>query len=332
MSMQPRRLLFLPLAMAATLMASPILAAETPQPVDASPASYDEQQIEVAGLPGLLDMPRGAGPFPAVVLVHGSGAQDRNETIGPNKPFLDIAHGLAEQGIAVLRYDKRTKARPHDLADRTDYTVDDETTNDAVLAIAKLASEPHIDASHVFVFGHSQGAMLAPRILAQSGKAAGAIMLAAPARRILDVLSEQFHRQSSADGAISAAEQQQLDQLAQKIATIRGKGALRPADTLLGAYMTYWRSFDAVDPVADVEASPYPLLLLQGRHDIQVTAPDWQLWQRVLQNDPHATLKFYPQLTHIGTVGVGTPADYATPGHVDPQLIEDAAAWIKSHA
>ncbi len=329
MSTQPRRILFLPLAMAAALMATPVLAAQTPQPAT---ASYDEQQIEVAGLPGLLDIPRGAGPFPAVVLVHGSGPQDRDEAIGPNKPFLDIAHGLAEQGIAVLRYDKRSKARPHDLADRTDYTVDDETTDDAVLAIAKLASEPHIDASHVFVFGHSQGAMLAPRILAHSGKAAGAIMLAAPARRALDVLAEQIHRRFSAEGSISAEEQQQLDQLARKIAMIRGKDALTPADTLLGAHMTYWRGLDAVDPVADVEASPYPLLLLQGRRDIQVTAPDWQLWQAALRDNPRARLKFYPPLTHIGTVGAGTIADYATPGHVDTQLINDAAAWIKSHS
>jgi dienelactone hydrolase len=332
MSTQSRRILFFPLAMTAALMTMPVLAAETPKTATAGPASYDEQQIEVDGLPGLLDMPKGAGPFVAVVLVHGSGPQDRDEAIGPNKPFLDIAHGLAQQGIAVLRYDKRTKARPHDLADRTDYTIDDETTNDAVLAIDKLASQPHIDPGHVFVFGHSQGAMLAPRILARSGKAAGAIMLAAPGRRVLDVLSEQLHRQFSADGSVSAEEQQQLDQLAQKIAAIRGKDALTPADTLLGAYMTYWRGFDAVDPVADVEASPYPLLLLQGRHDIQVTAPDWQLWQAALQGNPRVTLKFYPQLTHIGTAGAGTPADYAAPSHVDAQLIDDAAAWIKSHS
>ena len=67
-------------------------------------------------LPGTLAMPKGTGPFPAVVLVHGSGPQDRDETVGPNKPFLDIARALAAQGIAVLRYEKRTQARPQDFA------------------------------------------------------------------------------------------------------------------------------------------------------------------------------------------------------------------------
>ena len=63
-------------------------------------------------LPGTISMPRGDGPFPAVVLVHGSGPNDRDETIGPNKPFRDLAGGLASQGIAVLRYEKRTRQHP----------------------------------------------------------------------------------------------------------------------------------------------------------------------------------------------------------------------------
>src|SRR3546814_2148322 len=78
---------------------------------------------------------------PAVVLVHGSGPHDRDESIGPNKPFLDIARGLAAQGTAVLRYDKRTKARPQDYADGS-VTIDSETTNDAVFAVA-ARSEAH---------------------------------------------------------------------------------------------------------------------------------------------------------------------------------------------
>ncbi len=307
---------------------APVATAAPAVPAD---ANFSEIDFAVGNLPGTLTLPNGTGKFPAVVLVHGSGTQDRDEAIGPNKPFLDIAHGLAAQGIAVLRYDKRTKARPQDLASRDDYTMDDETTDDAVIAIAELAGDPRIDDKRIFVFGHSQGAMLAPRILAESGKAAGAVMLAAPARRILDVLSEQIHRQFAADGSVSAEEQKQLDQLSQKIAIIRGKDELTSADTLLGAYMHYWRMFDAVDPVADAKSSKQPLLLLQGERDIQVTAPDWQLWQQAFADSERVTIKHYPALSHIGIVGEGTPADYTTPGHVDTQLIDDAAAWIKAH-
>src|SRR5690606_19348563 len=126
-------------------------------------------------LPGTLALPKGKAPgagFPAVVLVHGSGPQDRDETVGANRPFLDIARGLAAQGIAVLRYDKRTQARPQDFA-AGDYTVDDETTNDAITAVAALGAAEGIDPDRIHVLGHSQGAMLAPRIAAHSGHVAG---------------------------------------------------------------------------------------------------------------------------------------------------------------
>ena len=113
-------------------------------------------------LPGTLTLPQGNGPFPAVVLVHGSGAHDRDETIGPNKPFRDLAHGLAGHGIAVLRYEKRTRVHPERFREQA-FTVDDEVTFDAIAAVAALRARADIDATRVFVAGHSLGAMMAPR-------------------------------------------------------------------------------------------------------------------------------------------------------------------------
>ncbi|NTW08816.1 MAG: DUF3887 domain-containing protein, partial [Anaerolineaceae bacterium] len=84
------------------------------QPVYVDTSKFTEEEVTVGSgkwaLPGTLTLPTGKGPFPAVVLVHGSGPNDRDETIGPNRPFRDIAWGLASHGIAVLRYDKRTNA------------------------------------------------------------------------------------------------------------------------------------------------------------------------------------------------------------------------------
>src|SRR5690606_21778604 len=112
-------------------------------------AGFGERELSVGegerALPATLALPDGAGPFPAVVLVHGSDPHDRDETIGPNRPFLDIARGLAAQGIAVLRYEKRTRARPQDYATPDSLTIDSETTDDAVLALQALHALPEVD-------------------------------------------------------------------------------------------------------------------------------------------------------------------------------------------
>src|SRR6185437_11029464 len=90
-------------------------------------------------LPGTLTVPAGDGPFPAVLLIAGSGPNDRDETIGPNKPFADLARALAMHGIASLRYDKRTFV--YGKNSRVG-NVDDEVTDDALAALQTLAKQP----------------------------------------------------------------------------------------------------------------------------------------------------------------------------------------------
>ena len=303
-----------------------------PAAAPAADATYKEREFPVGDLPGTLAMPTTAGKVPAVVLVHGSGPQDRDETIGPNRPFLDIARGLAEQGIAVLRYEKRSKARPQDFTS-SQYTMDDETTNDAVAAVAALRAAPGIDPDKVFVLGHSQGGMLAPRIAQHSGKIAGLVLLAAPARSLLTLLPEQNRYLFNADGSISAQEQQVLDQLQQMISKVRSNAAIADQDTPLGLPAHYWRTFDKINPVADAQSLALPMLLLQGGRDFQVTDTDWQLWRKALADVPRASFRHYPALNHLGIAGEGAGSldEYQKPGHVDAQLIADTAAWIKAH-
>ena len=131
--------------------------------------SFEEKEVKVGSgeweLPATLTLPVGDGPFPAVVLVHGSGPNDRDETIGPNRPFRDLAWGLASQGIAVLRYEKRTKEHASKLAaGLAGLTIKEEVLDDALAAVALLRKVPKIDPRKVFLLGHSLGAMYAPKL------------------------------------------------------------------------------------------------------------------------------------------------------------------------
>ena len=124
--------------------------------------------------------------------MHGSGPNDRDETIGENKPFRDIAEGLASRGIAVLRYDKRTRV----YGNRGIQTVADEVVNDACLAVRFAQSQPDIDAARVFLLGHSLGGYLMPRMVEQCENLAGAIIAAGSVRNLMDLARDQVVSQN----------------------------------------------------------------------------------------------------------------------------------------
>ena len=162
----------------------PAAGAEIPYtpPSYASASSYAETTPTVGSgewaLPATLTVPAGTGPFPAVVLVHGSGPNDRDETVGANKPFKDLATGLASRGIAVLRYDKRTRVHRARTAKLTGLTVREEVIEDVLEAVKALRAQPGIDSARVFVLGHSLGGMLIPRIASADPTIPGFIVMA----------------------------------------------------------------------------------------------------------------------------------------------------------
>ncbi len=146
--------------------------------------SFTEREVQVGSgewvLPATLTLPKGERPFPAVVLVHGSGPQDRDETIGPNKPFRDLAWGLGSKGVAVLRYVKRTKAYAGKLAKAMDLTVKEEVLDDALAAVDLLRKVQGVDPNKIFVLGHSLGAMAAPRLASSTRISLGSSSWPAP--------------------------------------------------------------------------------------------------------------------------------------------------------
>lgn len=285
-------------------------------------------------LGGTLTRPAGAGPFPAVVLLHGSGPHDRDATIGPNRIFRDLAHGLAERGIAVLRFDKRTKARPQDFAGGN-FTVDDETVDDAVAAVARLRKTEGIDPARVFVAGHSLGAMMAPRVAQRAPDIAGLVLLAAPARPLQAAYLEQIEFLAAKDGSVSEDERAAIEAERAKVEALATLEADAPAENnLLGLPSSYWIDLRDYDAVAVAGAIPQPLLLLQGARDYQVTvAADLARWRTVFADSPRVAVHEYPGLNHLFLAGEGAPnpEEYFTAGHVPAQVFDDIAAWIGHH-
>jgi dienelactone hydrolase len=308
-------------------------------PSYARPDSFRESAVTVGSgewaLPGTLALPMGAGPFPAVVLVHGSGPHDRDETIGPNKPFRDLAWGLASQGIAVLRYEKRTKAHAAKMVEVKDkLTIKEEVVDDAVAAAALLRTFKEIDPKRIFVLGHSLGALVGPQVGLRDPELRGLILLAGNTRPLEDLILEQMTYILSLRGALGKAETEELDKIKKQVQRVKDPKLTpeTPASELpLSTPAVYWLALRDYRPMEVVAQFRRPVLVLQGERDYQVSMADFEGWKKVLATRPDVKLKSYPKLNHLFMEGEGKakPAEYEKAGHVAREVVDDIAQWIK---
>jgi hypothetical protein len=316
-------------------------------PAYADPAKFEETEVTVGSgewaLPGTLTKPKGDGPFPGLVLVHGSGPNDRDETLGPNKPFKDLAWGLATRGIAVLRYEKRNKAyQKKILADpklEAAMTVKDETIDDALLAAALLQNTKGIDPKRVFILGHSLGGFLLPRIAlaAEPRKIAGFISMAGLTRPLDDTIIRQMtYLYGLAGNTLSDEDRKRLQDIKDAVAKVK---ALTDADKgstmkLLGAMPAYWLDLRGYDPPETAKSVKKPMLFLQGERDYQVQTVDLENWKKALGSRKDVEFHLYPKLNHLFYEGEGVlvPLEYMQKhGSVAPYVVDDIAAWIGKH-
>jgi dienelactone hydrolase len=306
------------------------------RPAYSKPESFHEREVTIGSddwkVTGTLTTPASGAKVPGIVLVHGPGPNDRNESIFATRIFEDLAEGLSSRGYAVLRYDKRSKVHGEELSQMS-YTLDDETVGDAVRAIAVLRSQPGIDPNRIYLLGHSLGGYASPRIAARDGKLAGIILLAGLARPVEDAAKEQTEYVTHLKGDPDPGEQARLDQLAaevQKVKALDPKGDNPPM--VLGFPTTWWLNVKGYDPATEAKKLGLPMLVLQGERDFQVTMKDFALWKSALSSRNNVSFHSYPALNDlfIAGEGKGSPAEYHSPGNVAPAVLDDIANWLST--
>jgi hypothetical protein len=270
-----------------------------PYPYEAIDVEFPDSKAGIR-LSGTLTIPKGSGPFPAIVLVTGSGPQNRDEEIMGHKPFLLIADYLARRGIAALRYDDRgVGGSGGSFSSATTF----DFTDDALAAAAFLAGRPEIDAKRLGIVGHSEGALVAAIAASRSEAPSFIVLLAGPGVRGDKLLLMQNEALAKASGASSAsiAEAGSLnaalyeiaikkgtvgDLKAEIISTLKAKAseskngssgnsldaeAGRIADQLLSPWT---RSFLSIDPASYLSTIKIPVLAMDGSKDLQVPAKE----------------------------------------------------------
>ena len=300
-------------------------------------------------LSGLLTTPKEGPILAGLVLVQGSGPSDRDEAVAANAPFRDLAWGLAGQGIAVLRYDKRTYTYGTRMAQEPDFarlTAREEVVEDAVAALNLLKGQQELADKPVYLLGHSLGAMLAAYIGQQGGDPAGYVLLGGTPRKLWELSAEQ--NLTMAQELEDGGDQKQAADIRAFVAAETEKGK-RLADmtdeealttTVMGLSSWYLRDLEGVDAAQLHMADGKPLLALHGENDRQVSMTDYNLWQEQLKDHPDATFIAYPGLNHLFGAYQGEPVpfsqlvsvEYAQRTPIPRQVMDDIAGWIAKHA
>lgn len=283
-------------------------------------------------LNGILTLPDSpTHHIPAVVLVQGSGSTNMDSKVKALTPFKDIAAALAQRGIATIRYDKRSFVHARKMV-KLGITVWDESIEDAIFAADMLRADPRI--GKIFIFGHSQGGMLAPRIDAEGGDFDGLIIAAGSTRMLRTILKDQSDEMLERyRGPIRWLAGKQVDKIFEKFAQLDTMSLEESKGLKMmgGTTGYYFKDMEAHPPSNYLPQMTKPIFVFQGEKDFQVKVDkDFEPFHELLADNPQAKLKVYPGLNHVFTTShqYGTLKDYKVAGHVDEGLMDEVAAWI----
>jgi fermentation-respiration switch protein FrsA (DUF1100 family) len=318
-----------------------------PYPYRDEDVTYDNK-VQNVSLAATLTLPPGKGPFPAVVLITGSGPQDRDESLLGHKPFLVLSDYLTRHGIAVLRADDRGTAKSSGnfaTATTADFATDTEA------GIAYLKTRPEVDPHKIGLIGHSEGGIIAPMIAARNPDVAFIVMMAGsgvPGDEIL-VAQVQAIAESSGkthDEAVKAAAKEREiltliknekdpakleNELKEKLAD---EGMEAQLGIEIKALTSPWfRYFMAYDPATALRKVTCPVLVLNGEKDKQVP-PQQNLpaIRKALEQagNKHFEIDELPSLNHLfQTAKTGSPTEYAQIEEtIAPAALDKMASWI----
>jgi uncharacterized protein len=329
-----------------------------PYPYTQEEVSYRNQKDNIK-IVGTLTVPRGSGPYPVVLLISGSGSQDRNETIAGHQPFLVLADHLTRNGIAVLRVDDRGVGG----TDLGSLSVTSENFAEDVLAgVNFLKQRKEIDPKMIGLIGHSEGGMIAPMVAARSSDVSFIVLLAGLGQRGEDLIYSQIELIHKAQGTHvdtlrhtvtlvkrvhsivkSETDEKRIEQkIDEEIAAYDRtlpdlqKQLFKPAaaevKTYMPMYKTPWyRYFITFDPQPVLKNVKVPVLALNGELDLQVSAKEnLELIGAGLKANRDVTLKAFPKLNHLfQTSQTGLPSEY---GQIDetmsPDVLKTISDWI----
>ena len=289
---------------------------------------------------GILTLPLKSGKYPIIIIIHGSGPLDEDGTYVANKPYADLAWGLASKGIGVLRFTKRTRKYYSAIKDKgLEITPDLESTEDAIAAFNAVKTFREADPENIFLLGHGTGGMIMPRALQAIKNLKGMILLGAPARPLPDVLIEQLEYVLTLDTLIEKKDSgAKLEKLKKQYKTVISPKLNKDTPSeylLLETPASYWLSLRNYDQVQTLKKYKIPTLILHGERDFQTTMKDFSLWQKGLvgKNGIQGSKAIsYPLLNYLFLEGVGkaSPSEYTIFDHIPEEVMNDISSWIMS--